>query len=267
MPSKEARGFRQALTDAKAEQKLLERSIKEKEAQVAGLKQHGEDLAMARMVIAETARLTQQNVKGYIESLVTMALRSVFDESYRFLCDFEIKRNKSECLLRVQEGEWEPFVPEEDQGGGMAAILSFTLQVVIWSLQKPRTRPVFYLEEPMTAIGSGDSEDMKRAVDMMQEVSKRLDFQLIINTHEGEIARIADRVFTVTKVKGRSQVAEVAQSVERGLTKAGQGAGRSLVVKRPGASDSGERLKLSPSAGSSPALRSRRKKLSPVKRS
>ena len=137
--------LRSFVDQKKGELNRIKKDILDKEDRLLQVKEEVDDLILAKWILSETSNLTKTKVKDYVESLVTMAITSVWDRDYKFLCDFELKRNKPECLLRVQEGDNEPYVPEYDQGGSILDVISYALRVVMWSMANPRTMPVFYL--------------------------------------------------------------------------------------------------------------------------
>lgn len=206
------RSWKKQAERMRAEKDMLEKQLVALTADIEQRNHIAENSKKAKWVVSEVVRLTQENVKEYIEELVTMALVAVFDRDYKFVVDFDMRDNRSNCLLRVQEGDWEPYVPKDDQGGGILDVISFALRVVLWSLENPPSNNFFYLDEPMKFVGSGDSAEIERAVGMMKEVSDKLGIQLIINTHEPMVASIGDRVFRVTHKNGKSQVTSGRQS-------------------------------------------------------
>ena len=162
-------------------------------------------LVKARWVLSEVARLTQERFKEKVESLATMAIRAVFDRPFDFVLEFERKRNKLECRPVVKEGDAE-YVPKDDMGGGIIDVLSFALRVVLWSMQRPRSRNTIILDEPMKYVGKGELLD--RAGRMLREVSRGLGLQLILVTHEPQLIEIADRAYSV-KHDGKRSVVEL----------------------------------------------------------
>jgi DNA repair exonuclease SbcCD ATPase subunit len=179
----------------KAERQLLERQAEEKKTKLQELVRKEELLIKARWVITQVSQVTQQAFKERVESLVTLAIHSVFDRPYQFVMNFEQQRNKVVCVPMVKEGEIE-LIPKDEMGGGIIDVISFAFRVILWSLQNPRSRNVFILDEPMKWVGKG--ERLQRAGQMFHQLSHRLGFQLIIASHEPELAEIADRAFQVT---------------------------------------------------------------------
>lgn len=184
---------------------LLQEQIADKRLLIAEKETHSEYLTKARWILSEASRITQQRFSGYLESLVTKALTSVFDRPFKFIVDFVMKRNKSECYFYVQDGDKEPEVPKDEMGGGCVDLVSIALRTVLWSLENPRSRNVLILDEPMKFVGKGVL--LSRAGKMLKEISHKLGFQLIMVTHETEdLCKIADRVWNVTHNGVHSEV-------------------------------------------------------------
>jgi DNA repair exonuclease SbcCD ATPase subunit len=162
-------------------------------------------LEKARWVLTEVTRLTQVEFKDYVETLVTSALQTVYDRPLEFKLLFERRSGRLHCIPKVYENG-EEFELDEELGGGAIDVVSFAFRVVLWSLQVPKSRATFVLDEPMKFVGKG--ELLERAGMVFREVSDKLGFQLIIVTHEPQLTQIADKVFHVTHNGKRSTVTE-----------------------------------------------------------
>lgn len=187
------------------EKDSLLKLIEKKNFELEDMVHRSEVFVKARWVLSEVARLTQERFKEKVETLVTTAIRAVFDRPFKFVLEFERKRNKLECRPVIKEGDVE-YVPKDDMGGGIIDVLSFALRVVMWSLQRPRTRNVIVLDEPMKYVGKGELLD--RAGRMLREVSKGLGIQLILVTHEPQLIEIADRAYSV-RHNGKKSVVDL----------------------------------------------------------
>jgi len=196
--------YRSKLEQLKTEEKLSRTDLETKEKEVVRLKEELQDFTQARWVLSEVSRITQQNFSTYVQEMVTMAIQSVFSRPFKFIMNFEIKRNKSECALTVQDGDGEPFIPKDEMGGGLLDIISIALRVVFWSLERPRSEAVFLLDEPMKFVGKGDM--FHRAGKLLRDLSEKLGVQFIINTHEEELVSMSDRCWQVTHDGTRSTV-------------------------------------------------------------
>jgi len=185
--------IRKFVDDKKAQKSLLQKQLGTQRIFIGQKKKEKEDTEKARWLLSEASKLTQMNVKNQIESLVTMAINSVFDKDYRFICDFEIKRNKSECFLRIVQGDSEPFDLKGNVGGGLVDVTSLALRIVLWSMQKPRTRNVLILDEPGRYTGALSVKFGQ----MVKEISKELKLQILMVTHDSALAEISDRTWEV----------------------------------------------------------------------
>jgi len=153
------------------------------------------DYFEAREVVNTVIKLTQDNFKGKVEPLVTMAIRSVFEKPYDFELRFEKKRNQLECRpVLIKDGNEE--TPKTDLGGSVVDIISLALRVILWAVEKPRSRNMILLDEPMKNIGQG--EELILAGQIMRDISSDLDLQIIVITHSQEFGEIADTVYKVT---------------------------------------------------------------------
>lgn len=195
--------------ELKAEQKALEKGIKKAKRSLKSETSLLKRLEKARWIFVEVTKATQIQFKERVESLVTMALRSVYDRPLEFELQFLQKGNRFQCIPKVIEGDNE-YEPEEQLGGGALDVISFAFRVVLWSLQSPRTRPTFVMDEPLRFLGEGVLLD--RAGTMLREISHKLDFQIIIITHAPQLTSIADRAFVVTHDGTRSHLFQLPQT-------------------------------------------------------
>jgi len=157
----------------------------------------------ALQLIQKAAQETQQQLEYHISNIVTLALTTVFDESYGFIARFIIRRNSTECdLLLTKDGQ--EMSPMDAVGGGVIDIISFALRIAYWSM-KPN-RPVFILDEPFRFL-SVDLQE--RASEMIKTISSELGLQIIMVSHLPNIIGSADKIFNVKQIKGKSQMEEV----------------------------------------------------------
>lgn len=198
------------VTERIQKKSLLNGLIADHQRKLSAVQYDYDTLVEVRRVISEAARVTQLQFKGFVETLVTMAIQTVFpEEQYKFVMEFDLKANRSEINLLVQQGEKEPYCPEDEQGGGLLDIISFALRVVMWSLEKPRSRPIFIMDEPFRYCG----KLTPLAGNMAKEVSQKLGMQIIMVTHEDSLSEIADRCWFVKREKGGWSVIENQQSL------------------------------------------------------
>lgn len=181
------------------------KTLKELKSSIKQEKENTKNLLLARDIISAEAEQAQANFKFRINSLVTMVIRSVFAQrDLEFMLTMERKANRLEAKPIIMEGKEEYDDPKRDVGGSLIDLISFALRIVLWSMQKPKTRPVFILDEPFKQIGKGQM--LYRTGAMLREISRKLGLQLIIITHEPQLQEIADRAFLVELRDGKTIV-------------------------------------------------------------
>jgi DNA repair exonuclease SbcCD ATPase subunit len=122
-------------------------------------------------------------------------LRTIYGDEYRFGLQFEIKRNKSECKVLVFKNDIELNVKEDETGGGVIDIVSFAMRLAVWSLTRPRTEPLFVLDEPFKFVKGAGKLEMVGQV--LQELSKSLGVQIIMASHDDALIEASDTAYRV----------------------------------------------------------------------
>jgi ABC-type cobalamin/Fe3+-siderophores transport system ATPase subunit len=161
------------------------------------------DLSLkARAIIQIVAESTQKSIEYHISNLVTMALSSVFPEPYEFQLRFTQRRNKTEAdLIFIKQGKETDDILNTG-GGGVADIASLALRMSLWSIKK--TRPVFLLDEPTKFLHNPIYQE--KCSEMIKEVSRKLNLQVIMISDQQSIIKSADKVINVENIKGVSKV-------------------------------------------------------------
>lgn len=182
---------------------LLEKKVKHENA-VEELDERIRDLQEARNIVQAVAKEVQKRLEYKTSELVTLALSNVFPDPYSFKVEFSLRRNRTEADMSF-ERDGQKMSPMEASGGGVVDIASFALRLTMWSMSRPRSAPVMFLDEPFRFVSK---EYQSVASSMLKEVSKKLGIQLLIVTHEQNIMESADKRFSCVLIKGRSQVRE-----------------------------------------------------------
>ena len=176
---------------------LQEEQIEERSSRLQDLKQ-------AQAVIQKIAEETQVNITDNIESIVTLALESVFGDELSFKCVFASKRGKTECSFAVVDQQGNSTNPMTAHGGGVLDVVNIGLRLAFWSMEKKR--PLVILDEPFKFLSR---ELLPNAADMLRVMSERLKLQILMVTHIPELINAAERVFSVKKKKGVSLVSQL----------------------------------------------------------
>lgn len=181
---------------------MLDQQIAETKKTVRRIKHDMINIEHARVVIQKVAQQTQKQLEYHISELVSLALQSIFPEPYSMKLQFELKRGRSEAAL-LFEKDGSVVDPILSSGGGPIDVASFALRVCVLTIHRPNLRRTIVLDEPFRFV----SRDLQeKAGDLLCELSKKLNLQFIVVTHEQKLIEKADRAFEVTIKKGISSV-------------------------------------------------------------
>ena len=160
--------------------------------------------------VIEIAKETQGGVENYLEDTISLAMDIIpSDEPLSLIAKFVTRRNQPELDLFTQEGDREP-VPllntVDLNARSVEEIIAFASQFCIWSINDPQPSPFQVFDEP---FGSLKKDNIGTAIQVIQELQSDLNMQIIIATHEPEIAGCGHKVLEFTKSKGTSKVREL----------------------------------------------------------
>ncbi len=174
-----------------------------------------ESLVEARMILRSIANVLQKEIKSHIQDMVNVVLDGVFPNKYLFECELAETKRGMEMGTRIcRKNDLDnPMDPMEDVGCGLVDVISFALRISFWAIKNPRTRPLLIFDEPFRFVDGGNQI---RVGQMLSELSKKLDIQMIIVTHEERLLNAADRLFMITNEDGFSRVKEIKQTKESG---------------------------------------------------
>ena len=182
----------------------LQKDIKECEEKKSLLKKRLELLETSQAFLQKIAQETQEHLKFQIEDIVNLALETCFPGEYTFQIDFNISRGKTDAeLVFLDQKTGRQVDPMNASGGGVVDLTTFALRIACYALERG-TDNVIVLDEPFRFL----SRDLQqRAGEILKTLSERMQLQVIMVSHIGEIIDVADRVFEVKKdEEGISQI-------------------------------------------------------------
>jgi len=188
----------------KANKKTLENELHSKNRQIRKIKKEIINHQKARQVITEILEQTQTQIKIKIESLVTLAIQSIFQDDFTFCLNFQQKRNNVEAtpIVKIKDEE---FNAKNDLGGAIIDVISFALRIVFWSLDNERTRPVFILDEPFRFAG----KLIDKVGEFLKYINKELGIQIIFISHDNKLINFCDTIYQVEKKNKKSIVTKI----------------------------------------------------------
>ena len=162
-------------------------------------KQLNHDLKLledAQIFLQKIAQETQVHLRFQIEDIVNLALETCFPGEYIFQIKFEISRGKTEAeLVFLDQKTKRQIDPMNASGGGVVDLTTFALRIACYALERG-TDNVIVLDEPFRFL----SRDLQqRAGEILKTLSERMNLQIIMVSHIGEIIDVADKVFEVKK--------------------------------------------------------------------
>jgi len=185
---------------ARIKKELLEQDLNKLKKQEVDLDTLEKCQHEAKTVIQQVAAETQGNLKIHITTLVTSALKSIFEDEKEFKMLIEQRRNQTEIDFFIDDnGNLQE--PLDSDGFGLVNVLSLALRIAYWCLKK--NRRIFILDEPFRDLSKGYS---KNASALLKRLCDELGVQMIIVSHNQGIAEHADKTFLVEKVRKKSQL-------------------------------------------------------------
>ena len=139
------------------------------------------------ILLAATA--TQENVKGHLTSIVSLALETVLPNPPEFRAEIVTRRNQTEVDL-IFEKNGNQMTVMESSGGGLLDLVSFALRISLWMLKD--TRRIFVLDEPFRNVSHIYQDKIGELLSLL---SKKLDIQFLIVSHQKNVVQFADKKF------------------------------------------------------------------------
>jgi DNA repair exonuclease SbcCD ATPase subunit len=180
------------LIEAEAELSLSLKAYSFNKIAIAKEKRWIELEQMAKAAVIKIGEETQREIKQYIEDCVTFALQTVYGSQYHFVVDFRYdKRDQAEVIFFLSKNG-KLYEPRKDTiSGGATDICAFSLRMVLYTLEDPDPSPILILDEPFKNVSKGY---LPFVSEMVKELAKMLNLQLIISTHTDEIIELADNI-------------------------------------------------------------------------
>lgn len=195
--------YRKILEKEKSIAQHLQKQIQETQETINYTEEelvHGQD---ALELIQQAAKATQEQLEYQLSELVSIALKDIFKDPYEMVIRHVVKRGKTEALLRFSKRGHEVH-PLMGAGGGTVDVASLTLRLSLLSLSK--NRRVLILDEPWKSINDSTRELHRKMVLMLKKIQQELGVQIIVVSQIPELADVADKVFEVVQVEGKSEI-------------------------------------------------------------
>lgn len=168
------------------------------------LKRKAIKLEQARDSIHIVAKNTQEILEYNLNSIVSEAMETVFDDPYEVKIEFVVKRNKTEADIHfVRRGmKYEPLT---SSGGGTIDVSAFAIKLALWSLKAKKTRKCLIFDEPFKNVNDPSRVLHQRLSEMVANICEDLGVQIIMVSLEEEMIDNCNRSINIIKKDDKSQ--------------------------------------------------------------
>lgn len=166
-------------------------------------------LQQVRILFQESAAFAREQARQQIEYMVTQALQYVFGQEMEFKVVIEELRGRPEGEFLVVSTYGGDIVvetkPQDARGGGVVDVISLALRLALLQANTPYIDGPIILDEP----GKHVSEEYSmQLANFLKHVSQTFHRQVILVTHDRQLAEAGDKVFLVELKSGVSHLAE-----------------------------------------------------------
>ena len=176
-----------------------EELLAQRKARLEEIKAETETLLKSQAVLQDVAKKVQSQLSLKIDSIVNLALKTLFDDEYEFKLEYVTARGKTEVEFNLYKNG-KLIDPMNQSGGGLVDAICFALRVSVFTLTK--TDNVIVMDEGLKFVSKGFRT---RAAELIHTLSERLGLQFIEVTHVDEMVENSDKQFVIKKVKGVSE--------------------------------------------------------------
>ena len=201
--------YRSSLAKQQARKEQLEARQFTLSQRLSELRQNQTDLTSAREFVTALAIAVQEEIKGLVEEIVTLALASVYGQGYSFSCDIRTLRGRPVWEFFVTKDKIRLSPKDDEVGGGVLDVASLGMRLVVWSLMRPGVKPLLLCDEPLKFCNDPDGVLVPKASAMLREISHMLGIQVIAVSSHGDLSVAADKVYQVRLEDGVSIVTEL----------------------------------------------------------
>lgn len=179
----------------------------QKQKEIQETERYKEVLDKARLLLLETGNYQRNKVIKDLEEIVTHALQFIMQQEIYFEVDSDPLRGRTECsfyVRTVRNGISNRNPVLNSRGDGISDIVSLALDVANYVLSKS-VGPLM-LDEPAKQL-SGDFSDgfakqlstnyLIRVGQFLKEVSRSLNIQIFLITHNEDLKHIGDYKITM----------------------------------------------------------------------
>lgn len=174
----------------------LQHSIAREEKLLLKYKSLLDSLEETRIAINNEIQAIQVTLKEDIDSLVTIAIKIVYEgRDIEFTMDFDRtpSGNSQYKPFIVENGE--KYNPKDEQCGGALDVISYAMRIVLFTLEKNKSRKFMFFDEPFKFLGGGMYAE--KAATMAKKINAEVGIQCLMISHDEMTISTADRIYNI----------------------------------------------------------------------
>ncbi len=203
--------MRSKYQQALGQKEMLERQKAEKAEALDQAKKDIEVWQQVQVLFGKVSEFARAQLKARIEETVTAALQAVFErDDIAFEIEMRTINNQPAASWQVVSyyGTGEDIAtvsgsPEDARGGGVSDIVSLALRLALLELARPKPQGPVLLDE----VGKHVSKEFAPNVaQFLKQYAEKTGRQILLITHQGDLAEVADISYRVEQRNGVSEV-------------------------------------------------------------
>ena len=192
----------------KAKKESLEDRISELNKDLKSQEEYLDLVNKTQILLKNTSEYARKQAISQIEIVVTRFLQYVFETDMEFKIELQEKSGVPSCEFYVVNRYDDLEIktkPEDSRGGGVVDIVSMALRISFITQMKRRSSGPLILDEP----GKHVSNDyIFNLGEFLRELSRSLDMQILMVTHNEYLKEISDSSQTVSIRNGISKISD-----------------------------------------------------------
>jgi len=206
--------LRSRYNQALGQKEMLERQKSEKQEALTQAKKDIELWQQVQVLFSKVSEFARAQLKARIEETVTAALQAVFErDDIAFQIEIRTINNQPAASWQVVSyygvGEDISTVsgnPEDARGGGVSDIVSLALRLALLELARPKPAGPVLLDEVGKHVSRNYAPNVAA---FLKQYAQKTGRQIILITHDPNLAEVADVSYRVSQENGVSEVTKL----------------------------------------------------------
>ncbi len=191
----------------RGEQEALWRRQGHLQEEARQARQRHDLLEQVRVLLAQTSSEAREQARVQVEHVVTRALQYVFGPELYFRVRLNEQRKQPEAEFLVASSYGGEILvenrPQDARGGGVVDVVALALRLALLQSSYPPLQGPLLLDEPAKHVSE---EYAPQVAQFLHQVAGAFERQVIMITHNQQLAGFADGSFRVEMNQGLSRV-------------------------------------------------------------